>query len=216
MEELQRALAEIVSDPPGSAFSPETIVVSSKGMERWLSLRLSERFGVWSNARFPFPRAFIEGVIGSLLDDDSSHRQSFDRETLTFALLDSFDKLAGERELAPIFSYLADDDRGRKRIELAERLAHVFDQYPVYRAEMVLDWETGGGSGFQPALWRALVGRLGSSHIAARARDFRAAWKASASIPASIPARVSVFGVSMLPPIYVELLSLLSERVDVH
>jgi exodeoxyribonuclease V gamma subunit len=62
-------------------------------------------------------------------------------------------------------------------LALAGRVADLFDQYAVFRPEMVRTWEKGGGdpADWQPALWRALVARLGALHTAARARDLLAA-----------------------------------------
>ncbi|HPP07230.1 MAG TPA: exodeoxyribonuclease V subunit gamma, partial [Syntrophorhabdaceae bacterium] len=49
LEKLVDALASILNTPLSSPFKTEIIVVESKGMERWLSMRLAERFGIWTN-----------------------------------------------------------------------------------------------------------------------------------------------------------------------
>ena len=216
MEELAGALAALVGASPAPPLTPETLVVSSKGMERWLSLRLADALGVWSNASYPFPRAFIDSVLARVLGDEPGDPTRFARDSLRWAVLAALAELSSRPELGEVESYLADDARGDKRMELSERIAYAFDQYAVYRPELVLEWEEGGGEGFQPLLWRAIVARLGSVHVAARARRFHERWEELADLPADFPRRVGIFGVSALPPIYVKILAALAERVDVH
>jgi exodeoxyribonuclease V gamma subunit len=216
MERLQEALAALLRANPPPPFEPETMVVSSRGMERWLSLALSETFGVWANARFPFPRAFIESVLDAVLEDGEGAGAAFERQSLRWAVLVELETLVSHPDAGSVRDYLVDDASGDKRIELSERIANAFDQYVVYRPELVLAWEAGEGTGFQAELWRLLVARLGSGHLAQRARRFRQAFARLGELPSAIPRRVTVFGVSALPPIYVEILALLSERVDVH
>ena len=50
MENLVEALARVVKEPLASPFTPEVIVVQSKGLQRWLAMELSRRFGVWAKA----------------------------------------------------------------------------------------------------------------------------------------------------------------------
>ena len=69
----------------------------------------------------------------------------FAPETMMWSIADLLPRHLARPEFAPIRSYLADDERGVKRIQLAERIANTFDQYVVYRPKMVLGWESGAG-----------------------------------------------------------------------
>jgi exonuclease V gamma subunit len=51
-------------------------------MERWLSQELSRRLGVLANARFPFPRVFIDETFNAVLGDEEAMAQRFSREAL--------------------------------------------------------------------------------------------------------------------------------------
>lgn len=214
LEELVQVLAEVVGRPAGGALEPEVIVVQSKGMERWLGMELSRQLGVWSNAAFPFPRALVEQLFEAVLADGGAER--FSREGLTWAVLAVLPGLSREPAFAPVASYLRDDPDGLKRLQLSQRIAYLFDQYAVFRPEQVLDWERGAGKGWQPVLWRALVERLGSGHVAARAERFITTWRGLDALPAGVPRRISVFGISSLPPIYLRLLAAVAQRVDLH
>ena len=62
--------------------------------------------------------------------------------------------------LAPVLRYLRHDGTGRDLLALAARLADLFDQYAVYRPDLVLAWEHGEDDDWQAHLWRALMAQL--------------------------------------------------------
>lgn len=214
LEELVGVLAEVVGRPVRGALEPEVVVVQSKGMERWLGLELSRRLGIWSNSLFPFPRALVEQLFEAVLEDEGVQR--FSRKRLAWAISALLPRMAPQPAFAPVARYLDEDPHGLKRLQLSGRIADLFDQYAVFRPETVRDWERGEGDGWQPPLWRALVERLGSGHVAARAERFLAAWDALDELPAGVPRRISVFGISSLPPIYLRLLAAVATRVELH
>ena len=91
LDVLLDRLASDLSAPPASLIGsvraeacPETIVVQSRGMERWVSMGLSAKLGVFDNARFEFPRALIRRWV-----DDSSPDglpDVWERESLVWAI----------------------------------------------------------------------------------------------------------------------------------
>lgn len=214
MEALVEALGEVVSRPLSAPLVPEVIVVASRGMERWLSMRLAERLGVWSNAVYPFPRAFIESVFEAVQGSNESARR-FTRETLRWSIAGRVEELASRPSFAPVQRYLDPNDP-LKRFHLAGRVAEVFDQYAVYRPELVLDWRRGDTQDWQAELWRELEARLGSAHFAERAKSFFEAWQRLEARPVGLPERVSLVGVSHLPPLFLKLLAAISQRVELH
>jgi exodeoxyribonuclease V gamma subunit len=227
MEELVAELAERVAAPPagGDPLWPETIAVQGRGMERWLSLELSRRLGVWANAWFPFPRSLIERAFDAVLGPAPREARIFDPEELRFSIAALLVELRDRPELAPLSAALREESRALgedsmlRRLQLAARIAEVFDRYVTYRPQMIRGWDRGSGDGapaWQVALWRALVARHGEHHFAARAEAFLAALESAGGVLAGLPARIHVFGVTTLPPLYVDLLSALSRRVELH
>jgi len=65
MERLVEALARAVAPPLSSPFVPETIVVQSAGMQRWLAMQLAARFGSGPNCRYPFPNAMVRQLFAA-------------------------------------------------------------------------------------------------------------------------------------------------------
>jgi exodeoxyribonuclease V gamma subunit len=215
MEALAKRLAAVVARPLRAPIDAECIVVQGLGMERWLSMRLARELGVWANPDFPFPRNLITRAIAKVLGEVDP-AASFEPQTLLWSIADLLPVLRSQPEFAPIDAYLKSDEQALRRIALAERIAATFDQYAVYRPQMVLGWGAGRGQDWQAVLWRALVHRHGSTHMAARIRDLLAALRGRRQPIAGFPPRVSLFGVSTLPPLYVDALVALAELVEIH
>ena len=198
---------------------PECVVVQSRGMATWLSLRLAERFGVWANSDFPHPRALVQRLLAAALGPAAWPATS--RELLTLAILQELAALPTTPDFTPLERYLAGADDW-KRLQLAEKIADLFDQYTVFRPEMLLAWEKEAESreeladnAWQPLLWRRLVGRLGSPVAPLPAAHERLAAAAPAE-PALLPGRLFLFGVTTLPPLYLSLLNAAAASIPVH
>src|SRR5471030_266771 len=118
----------------------------------------------------------------------------------------------------------------RKLHQLAQRLADLFDQYQVYRADWLEDWGNGldvlrtsrQGSEplpenllWQPQLWRALLADVdenerNTSRAALHHRFLQHALTIPENErPAGLPARLIVFGISSLPQQSLEVLAVL-------
>ncbi len=214
LEVLLEHLARVVARPAGGPFDSEVIVVPTPGMEKWIARELAERLGVWANPSFPFPRNFLEGVMEAFLGEGRGVADAWGRESLAWALFD----ILGREPPGEAGSYLEGDSRGLKRFQLARKLAHTFDQYMAYRPEILFSWEDGAGRGeWQAGLWRALVARHGPDHPARRMGallEKLASWKGP--LPPGVPARVFLFGVAALPPLFVRLLQALSRLLEVR
>ncbi len=216
IEALVDALAELVARPLPDPFAREWIAVQGRGMERWLTMELARRLGVWANPDFPFPRKLIERATAAVLGAPTPVRPVFDPDTLGWAIAEALSRALDHPAFAAIRRYLDDDPRGTKRVQLARRIADLFDQYAVYRPHMVLDWERGSGGDWQAELWRALIRTHGAHHAAARAQALLTALAAGQRPGAGFPSRVSLFGLSTLPPLYVQILAALASSVELH
>ena len=215
VERLFDALAEVVGPPLPDPLQPECIVVSSRGMNTWLAMRLSERFGVWAGGHFTFPRRFVDDLFSMVANHTHAGGPAWrDPQQLLWPILAELPGLLSTPPFIELRRFVDRDDTGRHLFQLAHRIAHVFDQYPVFRPELVLGWDAGAQDHWQAVLWRAVTHRLGGQHVAAAAQDFVDALETAP--PPGLPARVSVFGVSTLPPFYVHVLEALDRVVPVH
>ncbi|MFA6284185.1 MAG: exodeoxyribonuclease V subunit gamma [Desulfurivibrionaceae bacterium] len=225
VEALLDSLADVLRTPLASPLAPECIIVQSKGMATWLAMQLSGRFGVWANPDFPHPRQFVQRVLRATLGEEGDQVQRYSRERLSFVICGLLDDCRNDPDFFPLISYLSHGPLSKK-LQLARQIAHLFDQYAVYRPEMILAWEEGENRAFthaleedlwQPKLWRLLVAHLGCcspARLMQRARQALAA--GDIPFPQLLPARVSLFGIDTLPTIYLGIMGELAHILPVH
>ena len=225
-------LTRVVAQPQADPLAPECIVVQGRGMERWLSMALADRLGVFANPKFPFLRAFLRDILERVLEDDpglpGSPRvdDAFEPGRLMWSIAELLGEYADAPSFRPVKDYLGGETRGEKALALAHRIAESFDHYVVYRPEWVLAWERGEPApepglsrrdeAWQAELWRALVARHGSVHLARRIESFLAALEGGPPAPGVIPCRVSLFGLATLPPLFLSALGGLGEVTEMH
>lgn len=222
-ERLVEALARVVEVPLLDPLAPEQVVVQSRGMERWLSMQLSQRLGIAANLRFPFPRHLIERAFDCVLGEEPERAAPFARDALAWSIADILRQRIDEPAFAVAKSYLRDDVGGVLCLQLSRRLGEALDDYAAYRPELLLEWEAGAEPvDLQAELLRALVARHGAFHQAARAQRLLQALAhpvkriEDAFESGELPRRVCLFGIASLPPLYVSLLSALAKHIETH
>jgi exodeoxyribonuclease V gamma subunit len=213
LERLFERLAAVLAVPPADPLATEVIVVQNAGMARWLSQRIALDAGIAANIRFPLPARFIWQVLAGQLTLPED-RGDFDRPVLRWRIFQTLAEggLAGFPEPA---AYLRGDRDGCKTLQLAEKAADLFDQYLVYRPDMLLAWESGKDGGWQAELWRMLAAGRGP-HRARLLQLFRDKLRTGGITAAGLPQRISLFGLSTLAPVYLEILTAVSAVTDVH
>ncbi|RPJ76564.1 MAG: exodeoxyribonuclease V subunit gamma, partial [Desulfobacteraceae bacterium] len=220
MDVLVGHLAELLRRPAGPPLSPETIVVQSRGMERWVAMELARLNGISANLRFPFPNAFLESTFRALRPD-LPERSGFEPDLLAFRIMARVQERIGQPEFAPLRRFLDRDHRAAKFYQLARKMADLFDQYLVFRPDMVERWEQGRIDPgerdweWQPLLWRDLAGTAPAPHRARLRRELLTALRKAAQELSALPPRVCIFGISYLPPFHLEFFAELGRVVPV-
>ncbi len=228
------------ADPLSDPFASEWVVLGNKGLEDWLARSLAETLGVCANVRFPFSMGFLGRALGSLEAGATGGHTRFGAEpapdpwqidTLTWAVLATFPAFRNDDRFVAVNEWLSGghvDPRAptRRGYTLARRVAAAFDRVLVYRPERALAWSQGQGGGplppdlaWQPPLWAAVQKRLSSAHGEARhlaARVEQLPSLLQRPLPADFPRRVSVFGLSTLPPLLLHALARLGRVIDVN
>ncbi|MEN6441734.1 MAG: exodeoxyribonuclease V subunit gamma [Syntrophobacter sp.] len=212
---LAEELARVISTPLDSPFDPEIILVHSKGMERWLSMRIAAHLGICANCRFPFPNAFIHDAFRNMIDDlpDSS---IYDPRFCTWKIMEILPDHLEKQGFEPLRSYLEGTGRTLKLLQLSKRIAETFDQYVVYRPELIESWESGVEQHWQAVLWREIVRGHEGQHRAALGKRLLDALRHAAFAEQKLPRRLSVFGISYLPPFHLHILAGLSRFTEVN
>lgn len=237
-------VSRIRQAPLSHPFEREQILVQSPGMAQWLKLELAKAFGIAANIDFPLPASFIWEMFTRVLADVP--RQSpYNKGSMSWQLMTILPALLDRPAFAPLAAYLGSGDdadpapdpaKAPEQVrlwQLCQKVADLFDQYLVYRPDWIARWEQGeglsqelagvSGQDWQPELWRELVARTlalapSGYHRANLYEEFIHELERTPDLPGTLPRRVFVFGISALPPRYVEALLALGSRdeVEVH
>jgi exodeoxyribonuclease V gamma subunit len=215
LESLVQALAEVLKRPLGSPFESETLLVQSRGMERWLSMRLAEHLGACANFSFPFPNAFIYEVFRAALPP-LPERSPFEPRFSTWKILEILSGMLSTAGFEPIRNYLREPGYTLKGLQLSQRIAETFNQYVIYRPELIAAWDAGEEEHWQAMLWRELSRGREQEHRAALRDQLLRKLDSAAPGDFPLPRRVSLFGISYLPPYHMQVLKALSRLIEVH
>jgi exodeoxyribonuclease V gamma subunit len=215
---LADRIAECIRSPLSAPLAPEIVIVQSKAMERWLSMELARRHGICANIRFPFPNAFLDELF-RIMAPEYREAPPYDPEISAWRILAALPACLEQPVFGPLRAYLQDDG-GLKGYQLACRLADLFDQYLIFRPDMMLRWETGasgyGEEAWQSELWRKIRQDDASCPPAHLRRLLLDRIRRPLTTAPSLPERVSIFGVSWLPPFHLEIFQALSGHLNIH
>ncbi|MFF0490436.1 exodeoxyribonuclease V subunit gamma [Nocardia sp. NPDC004068] len=232
---LADELAAVLSTPLDDPFAAELVAVPAKGVERWLTQRLSRVLGavagdgVSANIAFPTPAALVADVLaeatGVPADEDPWAPQR-----LVWTLLRVIDEALPEPWAALLARHLGDGDRpthrAGRRYATAARIAALFDSYATQRPALLTEWTSGrdtDGRGhplpedlaWQPELWRRLRATMTTPGPAER---LAAACETLCARPESVslPPRLSLFGLPRPSTDQLAVLTALAAHREVH
>ncbi|MEV0673637.1 exodeoxyribonuclease V subunit gamma [Mycobacterium sp. NPDC050441] len=212
---LADGLADLLSQPLADPFAQELVLVPAKGVERWLSQRLSNRLGVCAAVEFRNPRSLIAELTGTADEDPWS------ADALAWPLLAVIDDNLDQPWGAPVATHLGHFEIGDehelrqgRRYAVARRLAGLFASYARQRPQLLVDWaELPDDLSWQAPLWRALLERIDAEPPHLRHAKTLARLTES---PSDLPERLSLFGHTRLPVTEIELLTALATHHDLH
>lgn len=239
-ELLRDLIVQWIQRYPLDVFETETLLVQSNGIAQWLKLALASSqtgLGIAAGLSLQMPGRFVWQLYRTLLPAEAIPEQSpLDKLPLQWRLFRLLPELCQQAVYEPLMRYLADDERGQKRNELSARLADLYDQYQVYRADWLTAWAQGqdsvadarGNSSelpehsrWQAQLWRDILADVGPSHrdysrAELHQRVLHAAQTYSVTQrPAGLPRRLIIFGISSLPQQTLEALAAISPYTQI-
>jgi len=215
LENLARRLAQETLRPPlSSPFTTEQIIVPAQGLAQWLKLELARQHGIAANVELPFPRAFFFGLMEKMLSAEA-RAGLIEPDALTWRLMEKLEPLLDQVAFREIKNYLASSPDPRRKFQLAERIAGLFDQYSVYRPQWIDAWQRGQETHWQAILWRAAM----SDGLACQGKflfELLNALKRVDCDKTKLPERLAIFCPTSLPPVYLEVFQSLARHIPVH
>lgn len=234
VENLRDLLTTWTTKTPLTPLEDEIILVQSNGIAQWLRLALANHTSskIAAGIQTPLPSAFVWQMYRTVLPN-LPKISAYDKNPLAwriFTLLQDENRLLQEmgEQAKDLLLFLRRIKRQLQLWQFAYTVADTFDQYQVYRADWLNDWNKGkeelrGFNGlnkkavppsqrWQVGLWRLLTKDIseqsGRSFIH---RRFLETINSLQQRPTTIPRRISVFGITSLPTQILEVLQALSK-----
>lgn len=216
-ELLGEAVFEWIKRNPLGPLEEEVFLVQSNGVAEWLKMSLATQTGVCAATRVELPGRFLWRSYRQVLGRASVPAESaLDKLPLAWRLMAVLPAVAAQPGFEPLAGFLDGGDMTR-RLQLAQRLADLYDQYQVYRGDWLAAWEAGhdvlprladqnpaaapalpAEQGWQAALWRELLAPLSAEQRAAARpalhQRFVAKLDAGAAPAQPVARRVVLFG----------------------
>jgi exodeoxyribonuclease V gamma subunit len=243
MENLMHALKAVLKHVPDNPMMPESICIQSRGMKQWIAAQAAQNFGVCVNMRFLFPRQMIDQILtdftspqnqckekvqepeDSLNPENSLNPEdSLNQDILFWSVMQLINENKSENSLADILNYIGGDEAGQRVYQLSMKIAKIFDDYQVYRPYMLMEWQGQKSHGnlkdsdarWQAWLWNAIAAEKPQNHIAYRASHFLKTFDIKNIHKEHLPQRISFFGISAIPKIFLQVFEKTSQIMDVN
>jgi exodeoxyribonuclease V gamma subunit len=173
LTELSNKIAgNILHACPVNPLTPHTIIVPNMDTARWLKLAIAEKNGIAANLQFLLPAEWQWKQVRKLYPDLPDTLMS-DIEPMKWAVFGMLMN-SEERSLFPVLErYILNQGREREEaaaLQLSFQIASVFDQYLIYRPEMMIHWQNNtkvkdSDEAWQSKLWKKLCSNWESGAI---------------------------------------------------
>ena len=208
----QKLAAELSENPLADVFRAEIIVVPTYAMSRWLNLRFAQQLGIAANIQYPLPASWLWQLAADVLDEIPEFDPLMN-EAMAWKIFTCLPDLLNHASFATLKNYLAEDSDDVKRWQLSLRIATSFDRYQFYRPDMIRNWSQQPNDSWQSILWQSIASDLPCHRVEVIGRLIEKLSQSSS--PAGLPERVSLFAVSSLPPLFVEVIHAIAQHCPV-
>lgn len=214
-----------------SVFETLDIVTQTKGIEQWITFQYADRKGVAANIKFLKPNDIIFKVYAAL---DGPSQVTFEAHYLTWLIYEILSEKQFLLRFPQQAQYLLDDgsaDYEMKRYKFAGQLADLFDQYQIYRQDILEEWihiPLPLHRDWQGYIWKAIAEKT----AVINANPYTDHWSDKNELAAVIteglkhPEKVAqlkavvkdihIFGLSVFTDYHLQLFYKIAEHIDVN
>jgi len=205
-------------------FVPYHIVTQTDGMNSWLKQQIAQETGIAVNLKFLHPNELINDIFKSV---GGTYEKTLSKTDISWLIYDYLGNKHMENRFPEVAAYyhVAGKEYDLKKVALSEVIADLFDQYQVYRPEMLSQWDKGilttkfDEEKWQMAIWKYVKEKAGSKFpdknkirntIIDKLNDTTAVQNLKDHIPC-----VYFFGTSLLTEYHLNVLIKVSEVIPV-
>jgi exodeoxyribonuclease V gamma subunit len=213
-------LAKNLLEEKSGPFTGRWIVTQTEGINNWIRYGLAERTGIAANLQFAKTNDIIYRIFQWIKPDAPA---VMDRSTMTWHIYQQLQDSEFKKRFPDKGAYGEDDPV--KQISLAMQIADLFDQYQVYRHDLISRWNQAVQKGeeandWQQYLWMALKKELQERFLdrPQLADQLRQALQTSDNrslLLRRIP-QLHFFGMAIITPYYLDLFRQLSSFMELH
>jgi exodeoxyribonuclease V gamma subunit len=227
-EFLLESLLERLAEEAGSPLTAQQVIIPSTALRRRVELACADRQGICANIDFSYLAQWLWKQIGQLVD--VQEESPFSPALLAWRIFEQLGDRGFTDDHPRLARYLRDADPVM-RLELAQRCATLVEHYITYRPHWLVAWSDGERAGipgldggraedevWQSALWRRITAELDTRRQHPAVAFFQRIEQLGADAPAQagLPASASVFCLTTLPPLYLDILRQLSRWIDIQ
>jgi len=221
---LASGLSQQLKAASNTVFEPHQIITQTEGMNNWLKTQIADHLGIAANVRFLKPNDLVNKLYYLLGGPFNEVLSATNLNWLVFKLLDERDFKVRFPTTASYFSE-SGPDKEIKRMALAEKLSDLFDQYQIYRPDMIRQWNTATTADLESKDWQQYLwikARQTSRNtlpdkttIGAYILEALQHPEKQEMLVAGMPA-IHLFGISITTAYHLQILFDLSSIVDVY
>jgi exodeoxyribonuclease V gamma subunit len=205
-----------------NVFNTLCIATQTSGMKNWLKYNLASHSGILANYKFIQPNDFINELY-SLFGGE--RKQFLKHEHLKWLIYSALNDDNFTNEFPVVAKYYSLNKQ--KRIALASKIADLFDQYFVYRSELIKNWESidfqhemDNDAKWQSALWKLCIKKINNDFIIkSTIEDFIISAikeEKNQKLLKENYSSVYLFSIAVLSPVHLKFYSTISAYIDVH
>jgi exodeoxyribonuclease V gamma subunit len=194
-------------------FEPIIIIVPHTGMKRWLAQQIAVTTSITANFSFQSQEKFFWQMLRGW-ERNLPERPPWSKDALTWMIMQSLPELIHRKAFEEIFNYLSYDVTDVRLFQLSQQIAVIFENYLLFRANLLLNWEQGNENHWQAQLWRYLItNEKLQLHWSKILRTWRIINKPDPI--KALPTQIFFFGIDILAPVYKEFIEVLSKYINI-
>ncbi len=231
-EWLASVLSEQLRLVPPDPFEKVDIIVNTWPTSRWLGEQLAKVNGISALIRFPFPGTRLRELVKLILGLEETVADPWIKSQLVWHILDVLPELLEATEATRLKERLHQhisnpQELRREEWQLAKSIADAFDEYALYRPEVLAQWiqdtnkskskssRANNESEWQPLLMQLLSRRIQTYPFGIEAGHAIERIKSRDVAIEKLPNQLHIFGVSSLAPVQMEFIQALSGVIDI-
>jgi exodeoxyribonuclease V gamma subunit len=214
-----------ISAPLDEPLAREVIVVPAAGWESYFTRRLAHKDACWAHYTFPTLGSWLASTLRDVLGPEQAPVR--DVEAFTWAIAAKLPGLLNEPAFASLRAYLEEDTGDndlKRRIDLSRCIAGLFDQYLMFRPELIAAWQAGNdwldGQAIPPhAAWQRRLFEALSETIEVQSVQITLEQLHQQFVQGKtgmLPQRVSVWIAGGLPPSQMDFLDLVGRYCEMR